>query len=76
MRFLIIVLFLSEKLSSTVITSILGCVINSNLNIEHIQIKKLIPFWTLRNSICTTQTQTVLFCMFVRTHSEQTVMAE
>ena len=36
---------------STVNTPILNCVIDSNLNIEHVQIKKLIFFRTLRNLI-------------------------
>ena len=40
---------------STVKTPILNCVISSNLNIEHVQIKKLIPFRTLRNLIITMQ---------------------
>ena len=40
---------------STVKTLILNCVISSNLNIEHVHIKKLIPFRTLRNLIITMQ---------------------
>ena len=40
---------------STVKTPILNCVISSNLNIEHVQIKKLIPFRTLRNLVNTMQ---------------------
>ena len=38
---------------SSVKTLILNCVISSNLNIEHVQIKKLILFRTLRNLINT-----------------------
>ena len=40
---------------STVKTPILSCVISSNLNIEHVQIKKLIPFRILRNLFNTMQ---------------------
>ena len=42
-------------IESTVKTPILNCVISSNLNIEHVQIKKLIPFRTLRNLNITMQ---------------------
>ena len=41
--------------SLAVTTPILNCVIRSNLSIEHVQIKKLIPFRTLRNLINTMQ---------------------
>ena len=40
---------------STVKTPLLNCLISSNLNVEHVQIKKLIPFRTLRNLINTMQ---------------------
>ena len=40
---------------STVRTLILNCVISSDLDIEHVQIKKLISFRTLRNLIKTIQ---------------------
>ena len=42
-------------IESTVKTRILNCVISSDLNIECVQIKKLITFWTLRNLINTLQ---------------------
>ena len=49
--------FVSQRkiVESAVMTPILNCVISSNLNIEHVQIKKLIPFRTLRNLINTMQ---------------------
>ena len=48
---------------STINTPISICVTNSNLNIEHIQIKKLIPIQTLRNLIDTMQKLSSSACL-------------
>ena len=40
-----------KTVKSVVNNTTLNCVISSNQNIEHVQIKNLIPFWTLRNLI-------------------------
>ena len=49
---------------STVKTPILNCVLSSNLNFEHVQIKKLIPLRTLRNLINTTQKLYSYTCLY------------
>ena len=42
---------------------VLNCVINSNQNIDHVQIKKLIPFRTLRKFIDTMQKLSSSSCL-------------
>ena len=57
---------------STVKTFLLNCVICSNLNNEHVQIKKLIPFWALRALTDSMQK----LCLFVCSYPKQTIMAK